>query len=63
MWLVQIKEKGPLQDDDNSVAAHLLRLMDPATGRRLSDDVLTGEFGMFFTAGLETSGNAITWTL
>jgi cytochrome P450 len=45
------------------VAAHLLRLRHPRDARLLSDEVLAGEFGMFFTAGLETSGNAITWTL
>ena len=61
--LHQVRAMGPPLDNDASVAAHLLRLRDPATGERLSDALLAGEFGMFFTAGLETSGNAISWTL
>ena len=46
-----------------SIAAHLLRLRDPATGQPLPDDLLAGEFGLFFSAGIESAGNAISWTL
>ena len=59
----QVKARGELRADDVSIAAHLLRLRDPATGQPLPDALLSGEFGMFFSAGLETSGNAISWTL
>ena len=60
---VQVKARGELRTDDVSIAAHLLRLRDPATRQPLPDALLAGEFGMFFSAGLETSGNAISWTL
>ena len=46
-----------------TVAAHLLRLRDPVTNEPLPDDLLAGEFGVFFGAGVETSGNAISWTV
>lgn len=49
--------------EDQSIAAHLLRLRDPGTGAPLPDDLLAGEFGLFFTAGLESAGNAISWTV
>ncbi|CAL8465333.1 g4868 [Coccomyxa elongata] len=59
----EVKARGEPAPGDATIAAHLLRLRDPATGGPLSDELLAGEFGMFFTAGLETSGNAISWTL
>ena len=40
-----------MRDGDHSIAAHLLRIKDPETGTGLSDDLLAGEIGMFFTAG------------
>ena len=46
-----------------SIAAHLLRLRDPTTSAPLPDDLLAGEFGVFFLAGVETSGNTIAWTM
>lgn len=58
-----MKARGEPAEDDVTIAAHLLRLRDPVTKQPLSDELLAGEFGMFFTAGLETSGNAISWTL
>ena len=58
-----MKARGEPREEDVSIAAHLLRLRDPVTKQPLSDELLAGEFGMFFTAGLETSGNAISWTL
>lgn len=63
MGALQVKARGEPAEDDVTIAAHLLRLRDPRTGQPLSDELLAGEFGMFFTAGLETSGNAISWTL
>ena len=46
-----------------SIAAHLLRLRDPQTRAPLPDDLLAGEFGLFFSAGLESAGNAMSWTV
>jgi hypothetical protein len=46
-----------------SIAAHLLRLRDTATGAPLPDDLLAGEFGLFFSAGIESAGNAISWAV
>ena len=48
---LQVKERGPVRDGDHSIAAHLLRIKDPETGTGLSNDLLAGEIGMFFTAG------------
>lgn len=59
----EVKARGPPTEDDPSIAAHLLRLRDPDTGLPLPDDLLTGEFGVYFTAGIESAGNAMSWTL
>ncbi len=48
---MQARERGPVEDADCSVAAQLLRIRDPKTGQCLTDELLAGEFGMFFTAG------------
>ena len=53
----------PRAQHDPATAAHLLRLRDPDTGLPLSDDLLTGEFGVYFAAGIESAGNAMSWTL
>ena len=37
----EVKSRGALQDEDVSVAAHLLRLRDPDTKEPLSEDLLT----------------------
>lgn len=58
----EVKARGPPKDDDLSIAAHLLRLRDPATGAPLDDALLAGEFGVYFAAGIESAGNALTWT-
>ena len=50
-FCTQARARGDVRDSDNSVAAHLLRIRDPKTGQELSDKLLAGEFGMFFTAG------------
>lgn len=59
----EIKARGPVQDDDVSIAAHLLRLKQPETGLPLPDDLLAAEFGVYFAAGIESAGNALTWTM
>lgn len=59
----QVKARGPPGPEDVSIAAHLLRLCDPKTGLPLPDELLAGEFGLFFAAGIESAGNAISWTM
>ncbi len=59
----QVKARAEPGPEDVSIAAHLLRLRDPATGGPLPDALLAGEFGVFFAAGIESAGNAISWTL
>ena len=61
--LNEVKARGPPTEDDPSIAAHLLRLRDPDTEEPLSNTILVGEFGVFFTAGIESAGNAMSWTL
>lgn len=61
--LLEVKARGPPPPEDISIAAHLLRLRNPDTGEPLSDDLMTGEFGVYFTAGIESAGNAMSWTL
>ncbi len=61
--VAEVKARGTPSKDDPSIAAHLLRLTDPDTGMPLSDDLLIGEFGVYFTAGIESAGNAMSWTL
>ena len=58
-----MKARGEPAADDITIAAQLLRLRDPDTHEPLPDDLLAGEFGVFFGAGVETSGNAISWTV
>ena len=58
-----MKARGEPAPEDMSIAAHLLRIRDPVSGAPLPDDLLAGEFGVFFLAGVETSGNTIAWTL
>ena len=41
--LAEICARGPPADDDTTIAAHLLRMRDPATGQPLSDDQLLPE--------------------
>ena len=52
----EIKARGPPKADDMSIAARLLRLTDPTTGRPLTDDRLKAEIMIFFIAGSETTG-------
>lgn len=59
----EVRARGPPSPNDTSIAAHLLRLRHPASGEALSDDLLANEFGVYFTAGIESAGNAMSWTL
>ena len=61
--LKEIKARGPLQDSDVSVAAHLLRILDPKTGQPLPDDRIAAEIGVLFTGGFETTGHTIAWAM
>lgn len=61
--LQEIKGRGPLKDSDVSVAAHLLRITDPATGKQLPDDRIAAEIGVLFTGGFETTGHTIAWAM
>lgn len=61
--LREIKGRGPLKDSDVSIAAHLLRIVDPKTGKPLPDDRVAAEIGVLFTGGFETTGHTIAWAL
>lgn len=61
--LVTIKARGPPPLDDTTIAAHLLRLKDPATGKLLNDEQLASELGVLFFAGTETTGHSMAWAL
>ena len=50
-------------EDDTSIAAHLLRLLDPATGLPLSDERLLPEIATLLIAGFDTSAHTMSWTL
>jgi fatty acid synthase len=58
----EVKARGAPAPGDVSIAAHLLRLRDPATGAPLDDELLAGEFSVYFAAGIESASNAMTWT-
>ncbi|KAK9813430.1 hypothetical protein WJX73_008508 [Symbiochloris irregularis] len=58
----EIKSRGPVREDDVSIAAHLRRLEHPEGGP-LPDDLLAAEVGVYFAAGIESAGNAMSWTL
>ena len=61
--VAEVKARGPPSQDDESIAAHLLRLRDPSKGDLpLDDAALANEFGVYFAAGIESAGNAMTWT-
>ena len=61
--VAEVKARGPPAAADESIAAHLLRLRDPSDGDKpLDDAALANEFGVYFAAGIESAGNAMTWT-
>lgn len=61
--LAEVRARGEPDPSDVTIAAHLLRIRDPATGRALPDDRLAAEAGVFFTGGFETTGHTIAWAL
>lgn len=61
--MVQVKARGPPSDDDSSIAAQLMRVQDPRTGKPLADKYLLPQFSVLFWAGFDTTGNTMTWTL
>ena len=60
---IQMRARGPPGDDDDSIAANLMRIRDPNTGELLSDDVLLPQVSVLFWAGFDTTGNTMAWTL
>ena len=61
--LSDFRSKGPLEDSDMTVAAQLLRIRDPKTGKPLPDDRIAAEIGVLFTGGFETTGHTIAWAM
>jgi len=61
--LVQVKAKGPPSEEDSSIAAQLMRLQDPKTGKLLADKYLLPQISVLFWAGFDTTGNTMAWTL
>lgn len=61
--VVQVKARGPPADDDSSIAAQLMHVLDPRTGKPLADKYLLPQFSVLFWAGFDTTGNTMTWTL
>lgn len=61
--LEDVRARGPPAASDVSLVAHLLRIVDPATGTHLTDAQLLPELGIIFVAGMETSGKTMGWTL
>ncbi len=61
--LEDVRARGPPAASDVSLVAHLLRIVDPATGAHLTDAQLLPELGIVFVAGMETSGKTMGWTL
>eukprot|EP00879_Flechtneria_rotunda_P019547 GHRR01020534.1.p1 GENE.GHRR01020534.1~~GHRR01020534.1.p1 ORF type:complete len:610 (+),score=222.87 GHRR01020534.1:694-2523(+) len=48
---------------DYTITGHLLKVVDPATGKRLVRDQLKAEIAIMMGAGFETTSHAISWTL
>ncbi|KAK9819280.1 hypothetical protein WJX81_006108 [Elliptochloris bilobata] len=61
--LAQLRARGPPVKDDTTIAAHLLRIVDPATGRGLPDELLAPEIGILYLAGVETSAHTVAFVL
>ncbi|CAL5225848.1 g8631 [Coccomyxa viridis] len=49
--------------DPSSIAAHLLDIKDPSTGKPLEDKRLLPEVSTLFMAGFETTGHTAAWVL
>ncbi|CAL5223871.1 g6460 [Coccomyxa viridis] len=49
--------------DPSSIAAHLLEIKDPSTGKPLDDKRLLPEVSTLFMAGFETTGHTAAWVV
>lgn len=58
-----IEEKRTAPDGAEDMLSALLRATDDESGTTLTEDELIGHVSVIFTAGHETSSNALTWTL
>eukprot|EP00884_Botryococcus_braunii_P017299 jgi/Botrbrau1/4252/Bobra.0044s0047.1 len=63
LLMKEVQLRGTPSPTDRSIAAHLMRLEDPATRRPLPDARMAAEFSGFLLAGAETTGHTISWTL
>ncbi len=61
--VAELRERGPPAPGDTTIAAHLLRITDPATGRPLSDAQLAPECAVLYLAGVETSAHTVAFAL
>ncbi|KAK9819693.1 hypothetical protein WJX72_001295 [[Myrmecia] bisecta] len=60
-WLLnEIRTTPPAP---STIAGHLLRIKDPATGKPLADERILPEIGILFLAGFETTGHTAAWIL
>ena len=58
-----IRSKQASDRDNGDVLSMLIKARDAETGMTLSEDELLGHVSVIFSAGHETSANALTWTL
>ncbi len=58
-----IRSKQDSDRDSGDVLSMLIKARDAETGMTLSEDELLGHVSVIFSAGHETSANALTWTL
>ncbi len=57
------RARSPLPEDDLSVGACLMRLIDPKTGKRPDDVTLQANISALLIGGMETtvSGSQVRW--
>ncbi|KAK9820314.1 hypothetical protein WJX72_008814 [[Myrmecia] bisecta] len=60
-WL--LKEIRTTPPAPSTIAGHLLRIKDPATGNPLADERILPEISILFMAGFETTGHTAAWIL
>jgi cytochrome P450 len=58
-----IRQKRARGTDDGDVLSMLIQARDAETGLALTEDELLGHVSVIFSAGHDTSANALTWTL
>lgn len=61
--LDDVKARGEPKPGDQSIAALMLSLRDPKTGRKLSDDRLAAEFAVVYQGGTETTSLTTAWAV